>query len=98
MIIESQKRLMAETASKNFDTLFAESEVRQMMYMIMSGLLHIHTNGVVHRDLKPENCLIDSNRQLRIIDFGLSKLSSQREIGRILLGTPHYLAPEVYIL
>ena len=67
------------------------------MHMIMGGLHHIHTNGVVHRDLKPENCLIDNKFSLRIIDFGLSKLSSQKEFGRILLGTPHYLAPEVYI-
>jgi len=51
---------------------------------------------VIHRDLKPENCLIDKDLQLRIIDFGLSKMSSKKEYGRMLLGTPQYLAPEVY--
>lgn len=33
---------------------------------------------------------------MKIIDFGLSKLASKTEHGGILLGTPEYLAPEVY--
>ena len=48
------------------------------MHMLFKGLSHIHTNGIVHRDLKTENCLIDSDNNLRIIDFGLSKASSQK--------------------
>jgi len=66
------------------------------MYMIMEGLHHIHSNRVIHRDLKPENCLIDKNLHLKIIDFGLSKIATKREYTRMILGTPHYLAPEVY--
>ena len=71
--------MMREDESKNFDSLFPEDEIRQIMFMILGGLHHIHMNNVVHRDLKPENCLIDSKFQLRIIDFGLSKLSSTKE-------------------
>ena len=66
------------------------------MLMIMTGLHHIHTNNVVHRDLKAENCLLDKNLQLRIIDFGLSKMVQHEEGGQFLLGTPYYMAPEVY--
>lgn len=66
------------------------------MHMLMEGLHHIHTNKVIHRDLKPENCLIDKNLNLKIIDFGLSKVASKRENTRMFLGTPYYLAPEVY--
>ena len=44
------------------------------MRMILGGLHHMHSNNVVHRDLKPENCLLDKNGQVRIIDFGLSKM------------------------
>ena len=68
------------------------------MRMLLSGLHHIHVNNVVHRDLKPENCLLDSNDQLRIIDFGLSKMASHEEVGQLLLGTPYFMAPEVYTM
>jgi len=33
--------------------LYSEKEVRHLMHMILSGIMHVHANGVVHRDLKP---------------------------------------------
>ena len=97
-VIEKQKQVMGNDPSKQNESLFPEEEVRRIMHMILGALHHIHQNGVIHRDLKPENCLIDRNLQLRIIDFGLSKMATQREYGRLMLGTPTYLAPEVYEL
>ena len=55
-------------------SLFSIEEVRSVMLMLLTGLHHIHSNNVVHRDLKAENCLIDQRMNLRIIDFGLSKM------------------------
>ena len=46
--------------------------------------------------MKPENCLIDSDLQLKIIDFGLSKMVKKREFGSVIMGTTRYLAPEVF--
>lgn len=89
---------MVKDATRRRETLFREEEVRRTMRMLLEALHHIHTNGVVHRDLKPENCLIDKGGRLRIIDFGLSKMSHRQEEGQLLLGTPYYLAPEVHEL
>ena len=58
----------------NDKPLLSEDEVRRLMYMLLCGVHHIHENGIIHRDMKPENCLLDKDNQLRIIDFGLSKV------------------------
>lgn len=80
-VIEKQKALMVPDKSRNDESLFPEVEIRRIMHMLMGGLYHIHANSVIHRDLKPENCLIDKDMQLRIIDFGLSKMVRRREYG-----------------
>ena len=69
------------------------------MRMLISACVHIHENGVTHRDLKPENNLLDTQTDdLKIIDFGLSKNDARdKEIKQLLVGTPHYMAPEIFI-
>jgi serine/threonine protein kinase len=66
--------------------------------MLVTGLNHVHKNGIVHRDMKPENILIDEkNNTLKIIDFGLSKIDTPGSKGpSMLVGTPFYMAPEIF--
>ena len=97
-VIDKRKAAVLNDATRRHETLFREEEVRRTMRMLLEALHHIHTNGVVHRDLKPENCLVDRAGRLRIIDFGLSKMSNHQDEGQLLLGTPYYLAPEVHEL
>ena len=44
------------------------------MYQILRGLKYIHSTKIAHRDLKPRNILLDANCDLKICDFGLSRL------------------------
>jgi serine/threonine-protein kinase len=74
-------------------------EALEMVGQIAAGLEAVHSADVIHRDLKPENILVDTTagqRQLRVTDFGVSRLVGQT-LTRVtsLLGTPGYLAPEV---
>ena len=56
-------------------------------------LEHLHEREIVYRDLKPENVMTDEEGYPKLIDFGTAKIVSGRTY--TLIGTPHYMAPEV---
>lgn len=62
---------------------------------ICSGLKEAHAQGIVHRDLKPENVMIDSQGNVKIMDFGIARSMEAltRHTGS-MVGTPAYMAPE----
>lgn len=73
----------------------SEEEASLFFYELINGLEHIHSKGVVHRDLKPENLLLTKDKQLKIIDFGLSSLFDGKHYLTTKCGSPSYAAPEI---
>lgn len=75
-------------------------QVIAIIPQICDGLQFAHEHGVVHRDVKPENILLDEGGRVKIVDFGLARLSESDDPqftltgGEQRLGTPHYMAPE----
>lgn len=57
--------------------------------------------NIIYRDVKPENFMVDSQGQLKLMDLGTSKvLKGKKDIGNrtyTIIGTPHYMAPEIII-
>ncbi|KAE8597065.1 hypothetical protein XENTR_v10016337 [Xenopus tropicalis] len=77
---------------------FKEKDVRRLMRQILKGVAFLHRHNVVHLDLKPQNVLLTSACPLgdiKVVDFGLSRILNNNEELREIMGTPEYVAPEI---
>jgi serine/threonine-protein kinase len=71
-------------------------EGRHLIGQLCDGVAAAHAVGVVHRDLKPGNVLLDLEKRVKVIDFGLAKatfMAGMTATG-LIIGTPEYMAPE----
>jgi serine/threonine protein kinase len=61
------------------------------------ALKFIHENKIVHRDIKLDNILIDLDNNIKICDFGVSKIVNKGDVMLEQCGTPAYIAPEILL-
>ncbi|MBI1876109.1 MAG: protein kinase [Acidobacteria bacterium] len=80
-----------------------ESEVAALGTQILAALEEAHDHGVIHRDLKPGNIMVTPKGQVKVLDFGLAKLSRSKvdpdltvtaTERHMMLGTLPYMSPE----
>ncbi len=71
------------------------NEVVQTALNVADALQHAHQFGIVHGDIKPSNLLSTHGGQIKLSDFGLSRLGASSETLDKVAGTPAYLAPEL---
>ena len=76
-------------------------EAWRVVRAMAEGLAAAHGRGVVHRDLKPDNVFVTSDGRVKILDFGLAKLTApgdseghRETMAGTVLGTVGYMAPE----
>ena len=63
---------------------------------ILNGLNQAHSRGIIHRDIKPQNAMLLKNGNLKIIDFGITKIKNSEPLTMTdkAIGTVHYISPE----
>ncbi|GAA6219517.1 serine/threonine-protein kinase 17A [Lates japonicus] len=87
-----------QCVSDREDEAFSEEDVKRLMRQILEGVSFLHQNNIVHLDLKPQNILLTSSSPLgdiKIVDFGLSRMVCSHQELREIMGTPEYVAPEI---
>ncbi len=78
-----------------------ELQAFYIIHQILTAVCYLHEYGIVHRDLKPENILVCNNNNelpnIKLTDFGLSKIIGPNEQCNEPYGTLSYVAPEVLL-
>jgi serine/threonine protein kinase len=75
---------------------FAVSEALDFLVPIAEALAATHRHGVWHRDIKPGNVMLTAGDRVVLIDFGVGQREGAESIVGESVGTPEYMAPEVY--
>jgi cGMP-dependent protein kinase len=75
---------------------FTKQQAQFYIASLIIVIQYLHSNHFIHRDIKPENVMVNSNGYIKLIDFGTVKeTSSKNGTALTIIGTPHYMAPEV---
>jgi len=87
------------TQLKSHRVRFSEREAGILFAQLLLALHHIHGRRMIHRDIKSGNILLSSSGLIKLGDFGFSQLYDATVSGDVagtFLGTPYYLAPEMW--
>ena len=106
--------VMEYVAGKTLDRLIPRrglklNEVLKYSIQIADGLAKAHSAGIIHRDLKPGNVMVTDEGLVKVLDFGLAKLTERQNVAQendsaastrevtepgIVMGTVSYMSPE----
>ena len=74
---------------------FGEAEIAVVVSDVLAGLSYIHGRRNIHRDIKGANILVSADGVVKLADFGVTDKFSTMTQRNTLIGTPHWMAPEV---
>lgn len=74
---------------------FSESKLAHVAFQVLNGLNYLHSHKIIHRDIKPSNLLVNGKMEVKIADFGVSKIMCRTlDACNSYVGTCAYMSPE----
>jgi predicted Ser/Thr protein kinase len=71
-------------------------QVIDVAHQALAALAYAHSRGVVHRDIKPGNIMLTADGRVKLMDFGIARMASDRQLTKTgqLVGSLYYMSPE----
>uniref|UniRef100_A0A8C6LIC7 Protein kinase domain-containing protein n=1 Tax=Nothobranchius furzeri TaxID=105023 RepID=A0A8C6LIC7_NOTFU len=88
---------LLQRIQKQKSTQFRVDDILKWFAQMCAGAKHIHDKRVLHRDLKSKNIFLADGGSIKLGDFGSAcVLNSSKAYARAYVGTPYYVAPEIW--
>ena len=98
MAAQAQATTVMGTRAQAAPVMRTPVQAATVMGTLCNALNYLHEKQIVHRDLKPENILLATKEEdapIKIADFGLARMISDKDLMKTACGTPGYVAPEI---
>ena len=98
LVFEYMEHDLYSIIHSNFS--YEKSQIKYILFQLLNGIKYLHQHNILHRDIKPENILLNNKGEIKIGDFGLSRIFSdtakkKRYTNRVV--TRYYRAPELLL-
>ena len=77
------------------DDEFTTEQAQFYSASMLIAVNYLHQNKIIYRDFKMENIMVCENGYIKIVDFGTAKILNDEDRTTTIIGTPHYMAPEL---
>jgi eukaryotic-like serine/threonine-protein kinase len=100
---EAYFMVMEYVAGKNIEFLVKQHQTLSYQNVVaiiaqaLEGLAHAHKKGILHRDMKPANLMLTPESTVKLMDFGIAKVSGEQRLTQVnrVVGTLEFMAPEL---
>lgn len=97
MVFEAMSHDLTGLMESDYSKQFTRGQVKCYMQQLFEALNYCHRNGILHRDIKPSNILLNSDGEVKLADFGLSRPFSGQKKYTNRVVTLWYRCPELLL-